>query len=88
MLSVVSEAASEGMLFSAICAPSRFHTAKTLTGNWRAVFDDLVGASERSVGGTARPSALAVLKLKASSKWVGISIGRSPALAPWKKRAR
>jgi hypothetical protein len=29
MLSVVSEAASEGMLFSAICAPSRFHTAKT-----------------------------------------------------------
>jgi hypothetical protein len=29
MPSVVSEAASEGMLFSAICAPSRFHTAKT-----------------------------------------------------------
>ena len=32
MLSAVSEAASEGMLFSAICAPSRFHTAKTRSG--------------------------------------------------------
>jgi hypothetical protein len=35
MLSVVSEAASEGMLFSAICAPSRFHTAKTQSGHWQ-----------------------------------------------------
>jgi hypothetical protein len=33
MLSVASEAASEGMLFSAICAPSRFHTAKSQTGS-------------------------------------------------------
>ncbi|SIO09700.1 hypothetical protein SAMN05443247_01963 [Bradyrhizobium erythrophlei] len=32
MLSVASEAASEGMLFSAICAPSRSHTAKATTG--------------------------------------------------------
>jgi hypothetical protein len=36
MLSVVSEAASEGMRFSAICAPSRFHTAKTHNGLVRA----------------------------------------------------
>jgi hypothetical protein len=48
-------------------------------GHQAASFDHLIGASERSVGGTARPSALAVLKLMASSKWVGISIGRSPA---------
>jgi hypothetical protein len=33
MLSVVSEAASEGMLFSAICAQSRFHTAKGHSGH-------------------------------------------------------
>ena len=29
MLFVVSESASEGMLFSALCALLRFHTAKT-----------------------------------------------------------
>jgi hypothetical protein len=34
MLSVVSEAALEGMRFSTICAPSRFHTAKTYLGHW------------------------------------------------------
>jgi hypothetical protein len=33
MLSVVSEAASEGMRFFTICAPSRFHTAKTQSGH-------------------------------------------------------
>jgi hypothetical protein len=33
MLSVVSESASEGMLFSALCALLRFHTAKTLCGH-------------------------------------------------------
>ena len=41
------------------------------------------------MGGTARPSALAVLKLIASSKWVSVSIGGSPVLAlSSKKRAR
>ncbi|SIO54702.1 hypothetical protein SAMN05443247_07876 [Bradyrhizobium erythrophlei] len=44
MLSVVSEAASEGMLFSAICAPSRFHTAKTQSGLMYWLLDLAKGA--------------------------------------------
>src|SRR5262244_2730557 len=36
-----------------------------------------------SVAGTARPSALAVLRLISSSNLVGNSIGRSPAFAPF-----
>ncbi len=39
-------------------------------------------AWKRSVGGMVRPSALAVLRLRTNSNFIGCSIGRSPGLAP------
>jgi hypothetical protein len=41
-------------------------------------------ARASSIGGTSRPSAFAVLRLIASSNFVGCSIGRSEGLAPFK----
>ena len=41
-------------------------------------------ARASSVGGTSRPSTLAVVRLITSSNLVGNSIGRSPALAPFR----
>src|SRR5262249_5952160 len=41
-------------------------------------------ARASSVGGTVRPSTLAVVRLITSSNLVGNSIGRSPALAPFR----
>ena len=38
-------------------------------------------------GGTVRPSALAVLRLIASSNFVGSSTGRSPGASPFRMRA-
>ena len=54
-----------------------------------AVHDFLVhsitsSARARSVGGTVRPSALAVLRLITNSILVGNSTGRSPGLVPFK----
>ena len=58
------------------------------------LLDHLVGAGEQG-GGTARPSALAVLTLMTISSFVENSIGRSPGFAPcwlppqaWSYRAR
>jgi hypothetical protein len=48
-----------------------------------SLLDDAVGAGEEG-GGSAQPSARAVLRLIASSKVVGCSMGRSPARAPLK----
>src|SRR5262249_16787633 len=44
-------------------------------------------ARASSVGGTSRPSALAVLRLIASSNLVGSSTGRSEGLAPLRMRS-
>src|SRR5262249_5849082 len=44
-------------------------------------------ARASSVGGTSRPSALAVLRLMTSSKLVGSSTGRSEGLAPLRMRS-
>src|SRR5262245_1793569 len=41
-------------------------------------------ASARSIGGTSRPSVLAVLRLITSSNFVGCSTGMSPGFSPFK----
>ena len=52
----------------------------------RCSFDHLVGAGEH-IGGTSRPSALAVLRLMTSSNLVGSCTGSSPGLAPRRMRS-
>src|SRR5262249_61354765 len=54
-----------------------------------AASDHSITSSARvtSVGGRSRPSALAVLRLIVSSILVGDSIGKSPALAPFRIRS-
>src|SRR5262245_60283625 len=44
-------------------------------------------ASASSVGGTVRPSALAVLRLTLSSNLVGACVGRSAGFAPFRIRS-
>jgi len=44
-------------------------------------------AWKRSVGGSVRPSALAVFRLMTSSYFVGISTGKSAGLAPFRMRS-
>src|SRR5262249_3548001 len=44
-------------------------------------------ARASSVGGTSRPSALAVLRLNTSSYFVGACTGRSPAFSPLRMRS-
>jgi hypothetical protein len=50
----------------------------------RHLYSITSSARESRVGGTVRPSALAVLRLMTSSNLVGCSTGRSPGLAPLK----
>jgi hypothetical protein len=56
-----------------ICAKRRHRLAYSITSS----------AWESSVGGTLRPSALAVLRLIASSNLVGCSTGKSAGFAPF-----
>src|ERR1035437_1028390 len=57
-----------------LCAKSRHRAAYSITSSARA----------SSIGGTARPIALAVLRLITSSNLVGCSTGRSLGFAPLK----
>jgi hypothetical protein len=50
---------------------------------WRT-YSITSSARPSSVGGISRPSALAVLRLITSSKWVGCSTGRSAGRAPFR----
>src|SRR5256886_8935143 len=52
---------------------------------WRT-YSITSSARARSVGGTSRPSALAVLRLITSSNLVGCTIGRSEAFSPFRMR--
>ena len=51
------------------------------------LFDHLVGGSQQLVGGTTRPSALAVLRLITSSYLVGACTGRSAGFSPFRMRS-
>src|SRR6185436_7049669 len=57
--------------------PRRHHTTHSITSLARA----------SSVGGTSRPSSLAVLRLITNSSLEESSIGRSPGCAPFKIRS-
>ena len=52
-----------------------------------SLFDHLVGALLSSVGGTSRPSALAVLRLITSSNLTGAWTGSSLGFAPLRMRS-
>src|SRR5262249_40370900 len=61
--------------------PCRRHATKQ--GDERAAPHSMTSSARASsVGGTSRPSALAVLRLMASSNLVGCITGKSPGLAP------
>ena len=49
-----------------------------------SVYSITSSARASSEGGTSRPSAFAVLRLMASTSFVGNSIGKSPGLAPFR----
>src|SRR5262249_61237499 len=63
--------------------PCRGHTAEQ-RDELAALHSITSSARARSIGATVRPSTLAAVKLITSSNLVGNSIGRSPALAPFK----
>src|SRR5262249_17003548 len=48
-----------------------------------AALHSITSSAASSIGGTVRPSALAVLRLMNSSTFVVCSTGRSAAMAPW-----
>ena len=53
----------------------------------KVAYSMISSAVASSVGGTSRPSALAVLRLITSSYLVGACTGRSPGFAPRKMRS-
>src|SRR6185369_8549797 len=58
-----------------------FHRLDRTSFAWRT-HSITSSARSSSVGGTSRPSALAVVRLMTRSNLVGCSTGRSPGLAP------
>ena len=62
---------------STLCATSGFGTAAT-----QNLYSITSSARASSVGGTVRPSALAVLRLRTSSNLTGRSTGKSAGLSP------
>src|SRR5262245_14422424 len=55
--------------------------------SWRTTCHSITSSARASsVGGTSRPSALAVFRLITSSNFVGCMTGRSPGLSPLRMR--
>src|SRR4051812_6465477 len=63
-----------------------FHRLDRTSFAWRT-HSITSSLSASSVGGIARPSDLAVLRLITSSNLVGCSTGKSPGFAPFKMRS-
>ena len=68
-------------------APVHSIKNRTMHRSKQQLYSITSSARARSVGGTVRPSAFAVLRLMTSSNLVGCSTGRSAGLAPFKMRS-
>ena len=76
-----------GLLLRTRCERPRRHRAADQRYEFPPPHSITSSARASSDGGTSRPSAFAVLRLKMSSNFVGCSIGRSAGLAPLRMRS-